>query len=417
MPVYNGIKLVLIRNALMKRPTDTVESSGGNTPQRYYGRWLIIALLALASGFGISQLRASIEREKPKFIPNPIQPTTSFNNTTTDRGNNPKPLAPGARMPANHPPVQNQAMSQTLPPSLNMSSGNLGSGTASSGAGSLPDMAEKLQNRLNTQTPNDASGWWLLGQTRLQLQQNPQAIAAFEHAITLDNSSRNQLGLAQALRAEGKQDQQQHVNQLVLSVLATEPQHPQALRLAGELAAERGDTQQALDIWQRLYPTLASTPQRQQELANLIEQTAQQAGLPSPLATQNLQTTTEQPANNTPATETAPHITLTVHIDPELAKQVQPDDTLFIYAKAMNGPAFPLAAARYRVADLPLTLTLSEQQRVVPAAGLSDYPEWKVGARISRQGDAMPAKGDLLDEIPNINRHSPTVDLWIRHSL
>jgi tetratricopeptide (TPR) repeat protein len=407
MPVYTGIKLVLIRNALMQRPTDTAESSGGNTPQRYYGRWLIIALLALASWFGISQLLTSIEREKPKFIPNPIQPTTSFNNTAPDRGNSPKPLAPGARMPANHPPLQNQAISQTLPPSLDM-----GSGSASSGAGSLPEMAEKLQNRLNTQTPNDASGWWLLGQTRLQLQQNPQAITAFEHAITLDNSSRNRLGLAQALRAEGKQDQQPRINELVLSVLATEPQHPQALRLAGELAAERGETQQALDIWQRLYPTLASTPQRQQELANLMQQTAQQAGLPSPLASQHPQ---EHPTNNTPAT--APHITLTVHIDPELAKQVQPDDTLFIYAKAMNGPAFPLAAARYRAADLPLTLTLSEQQRVVPSAGLSDYPEWKVGARISRQGDAMPAKGDLLAEIPNINRHSPAVDLWIRHSL
>jgi cytochrome c-type biogenesis protein CcmH len=85
-----------------------------------------------------------------------------------------------------------------------------------------------------------------------------------------------------------------------------------------------------------------------------------------------------------------------------MQQQANAGDTVFIYARAMNGPRFPLAAARHRVSDLPLEITLSDAQAVMPTAKLSDFPLVKVGARVSASGNAIAQSGDLIGERPDI---------------
>ena len=92
-----------------------------------------------------------------------------------------------------------------------------------------------------------------------------------------------------------------------------------------------------------------------------------------------------------------------VRLDPKLAAQVKPDDTLFIFARAENGPPMPLAVVRRRAAELPIEFTLDDSLAMLPSMKLSNFPRVVVGARISRSGNAMPQSGDLQGSAGAVN--------------
>jgi cytochrome c-type biogenesis protein CcmH len=84
-----------------------------------------------------------------------------------------------------------------------------------------------------------------------------------------------------------------------------------------------------------------------------------------------------------------------VNLDAAVAGKVAPGDTLFVFARAANGPRMPLAIVRKTAADLPLTVRLDDTMAMTPAMKLSAFPQVVVGARISKSGTAMPQAGDV----------------------
>ncbi len=88
-------------------------------------------------------------------------------------------------------------------------------------------------------------------------------------------------------------------------------------------------------------------------------------------------------------------ITGTLTLAPELAAQAKPEHTVFLFARAVNGPRMPLAALRTTVAELPLEFTLDDSMAMAPMARLSSYPQVVVIARISAAGGVQATSGDL----------------------
>jgi cytochrome c-type biogenesis protein CcmH len=89
------------------------------------------------------------------------------------------------------------------------------------------------------------------------------------------------------------------------------------------------------------------------------------------------------------------HIVVKVSLDPKLKGKVLPSDTLFVFAKAADGPPMPLAIARLTAAQLPTSVTLTDAMSMMPNMTLSKYPQIILGARISKSGNAIAQSGDF----------------------
>ncbi len=98
-----------------------------------------------------------------------------------------------------------------------------------------------------------------------------------------------------------------------------------------------------------------------------------------------------------------------VKLSPDAADIVQPTDTVFIFAKAVNGPAAPIAVLQRAASELPIDFLLNDSQAMVAGQMLSNFDEVVVIARITRGGDATVALQGLEAKSDTIlvaeNRH------------
>ena len=71
------------------------------------------------------------------------------------------------------------------------------------------------------------------------------------------------------------------------------------------------------------------------------------------------------------------------------------DTTVFVIARAPDGPPMPVAVEKHTVADLPLMVTLDDSDSPMPTAKLSALQNIEVIARMSESGNAVRQDGDL----------------------
>ena len=71
-----------------------------------------------------------------------------------------------------------------------------------------------------------------------------------------------------------------------------------------------------------------------------------------------------------------------------------PTDTVFIFARAVDGPRAPLAIMRVAAKDLPKAFTLDDSMGM-GGAKLSSAQNVRIEARVSKSGGAAPQPGDL----------------------
>ena len=84
-----------------------------------------------------------------------------------------------------------------------------------------------------------------------------------------------------------------------------------------------------------------------------------------------------------------------VIMGPSLAGKGSATDTLFVFAREMNGPPMPVAIVRATKKDLPFAFRLDDSTSMMPSRKLSDVGTVVIVARLSKSGKAMPESGDL----------------------
>jgi cytochrome c-type biogenesis protein CcmH len=190
--------------------------------------------------------------------------------------------------------------------------------------------------------------------------------------------------MAQGKRLDGEPEK------LIERALAIDPQNLKALALAGSAAFERRDYPAAAAYWERILKVVPEDSQFTQSVrASIAEarQLAKQAGAPAPVA--------RAPAAPEKAPPAANAVSGVVQLAPALAARVAPDDTLFVFARAVEGPRMPLAVVRATAKDLSFKFTLDDRNAMAAGMKLSSHKQVIVGARISKAGTATPQSGDL----------------------
>ena len=271
-------------------------------------------------------------------------------------------------------------------------------------------LVDTLAQRLKTR-PDDAEGWVLLARSYNALGRFPEAADAYAHATALIPGNADlladyadALAMAQGRKLAGKPAE------LAAKALAIDPNHRKSLALAATAAMEARDFDGAIALWQRLraqFPEGSDDAKQTTAIIAEVEGLKADGKAAGPSAPAQKPPTRQARAATAPATPprvaAAPAAAPTsgqaiagrVDIAPDLAGKVALNDTVFIFARAAEGPRMPLAALRVAAKQLPMDFRLDDSMGMGAGPKLSGTSSIIVEARISKSGNAIPQAGDL----------------------
>lgn len=249
----------------------------------------------------------------------------------------------------------------------------------------LPQALTELRAHL-VQQPDDLRGWTLLAQTSDMMHNPTDARDAYDHVLKLDpNNADAMVGWAESdsmLRADHQISPR--AVELLKRAVQMQPDSQRGLWLLGIAQFQQGDYRTAASTWRLLQPQLEPGSRVAKAVAEQITAAdARAAGAP-------------ETAPSGPATTTASaSIQVQVSLAPALQGKLVKGDSLYVYARAPNGPPMPLAAIKLDASRLPTTVTLDDAMAMTPTQKLSSVNRVFVGARISHSGEPIAQAGDL----------------------
>jgi cytochrome c-type biogenesis protein CcmH len=254
---------------------------------------------------------------------------------------------------------------------------------------------QRLEKKVKRLAKNP-SDWWMLARTYTEQKRFPEAVIAYERLVVLvPNEAQLWANYADVYAmAHGQTLQSEEVAKLLNKALELNANNTTALALSGSAAMERSDYATAITRWQTLIDQLEPDSPDIQVYRGGIKQAsvllAAQPGGKEKLA----QLSSAKAPEKVSADSTAA-ITGQVSLSPSLKGKVSPTDTVFILARAAQGPKMPLAVLRKQVKDLPLKFTLDDSMAMQPQLKLSGFAQVVVVARVSKSGTPMAQSGDL----------------------
>jgi cytochrome c-type biogenesis protein CcmH len=245
-------------------------------------------------------------------------------------------------------------------------------------------MTEKLAARMQSK-PDDPVGWMMLGRAYKALERYPAAVEALQHAEQLAPTNPEVLvEYAEALALNRGGNLEGEPARLIDRALKLSPDDQKALTLAGTAAFGRKDYAAAVRYWERLKASVPADSELARALSSGITEAKARARGKVP------------EGGETPRTlDAAKTVSGVVRLSPTLAASAAPDDAVFVFARAAEGPRMPLAVLRKQVKDLPLRFELNDSMAMARGRELSSVERLVVGARVSKSGSATPQAGDL----------------------
>lgn len=253
-------------------------------------------------------------------------------------------------------------------------------------------MVDKLAARMK-ENPTDVQGWLMLGRSYAALNRLPAAKDAFAKAIALDPKNADAMADLADLIAYMQQSAEGEPKKLIEQALAIDPKNVKALALAGSTAYENKNYLKAIDYWQRALKLTDPQSEFANGLSLSISNAQEKAGIKKP--------------------SLGASISGSLQISPALASQVKPDDTVFIYARAIDGPRMPVAILKIKASQLPYNFVLDDKLAMAPELSISKFKAVTIIARVSKSGEATPKPGDLTGQLDQVNVGSKNIKLII----
>ncbi len=308
----------------------------------------------------------------------------------------------------NNPPVataQTQHQSQS------------GTATQNTNAGSLDTLIVGLEQSLRD-NPDNIDGWALAGRTYMSLSQFDKAENAYARLNQLSGDDPTVLAAwADASLMVNGNIYTADISSRILRALELDPLQGNALWIAGIGSMSIGKNRAALNYLNQLLPLLENDSEASRQVNNIIAQikSSQSAlgesetGQPEPLPSES---------TGVVAAENSRVIQVSVELDPALQNQLKGNELVFVFARAPNGPPFPLAVARLTVNDLPTQLKLDDSMSMMPGQNISSVDEVAITARVSRSGNPIAQSGDFTSQATvSVTEGSPSVALTINQEV
>ena len=255
---------------------------------------------------------------------------------------------------------------------------------------------DSLRAKVN-ENPEDIESLNLLATTYLISNQTRLAVLTLEKLIELGQTDADTLvKTADAYAFVEQGNINLRAKQLLENAMSKDPNHPQGLWLSGMSAVQDGEDEAARAHWERLLPLVANTPQ-EAALKDIIAELDERRDF---LLSHGSVTINEQDI------AAKPEITIDVALDDTLRANnpaINDKDTIFVFARAVEGPPAPLAVKRLTVADLPATVTLTEQDAMLPQATITQFEDIQISAKISKSGNPTIKDGDIESNQIKIN--------------
>jgi len=209
------------------------------------------------------------------------------------------------------------------------------------------------------------------------------------------------IDLAQILsRSENKQDTMLS-RQIIQEVLRDNPGHEGALLLLGFSSYNFGMYQQAVDAWGKVL--ISSDPGS--PMSTMLIKRINQA--------QQLLGSNAASANTTAVVSSEAKLRVKLEIPDSIRSGLTGREGLFIFAKAVNGPRFPIAVIKTTVAEFSGEVILTDANAMRPEFALSKFDKVKVSARISFSGAAVASMGDIQGESEIFSAPFPTSTITV----
>ena len=252
--------------------------------------------------------------------------------------------------------------------------------------------------------PQQPEGWVLLARSLSAQGDHGGARDAYARALGLvPDEPALMVELAQAsaqAHPDNLFDDQAYA--LLQQAAALQPANQRARWFIGVAQRQRGMDAEAAATWEALLAVV--DPSTANSLRTQIGEARRAAGLP-PLA-EGAAPPSRAPAEGGDGTA---GLRVRVSLAPALAARLGGTGTVFVMARAPDGPPMPVAAERHPVSALPLEIVLDDGDSPMPTQVLSQLGEAVVSARISASGTAERSAGDV--ESPPVRVALPSADV------
>lgn len=282
---------------------------------------------------------------------------------------------------------------------------------------SVEEMAIKLEKHIE-ENGGSAQEWTMLGRAHKHLGKYTLAAKAF--AVALEQEPLNpqlMLESAEVMALANDRTFTPDAFELVEKAYQLEPHNANVLWFAGVSAYQAGRYQAAIDRLLQLLPIAGGEEEVMQSIISIVAKSREQliaTGKEMPELEAMLgvkpitagAATTEETLTDGAVTGTS--LTISVDISDDIRSKFSGSDTIFVYAKAKQGPRAPLAVKRLTLAALPATVVLDDSMAMMEGMNLSAFDDLEISARVTKSGSAISQSGDFIGRTDVADKQSKT---------
>ncbi|MFT5543586.1 MAG: cytochrome c-type biogenesis protein CcmI [Glaciecola sp.] len=268
--------------------------------------------------------------------------------------------------------------------------------------------------------PTDATGWQWLGRLRMTLGQTEEASQAFKKALDINPDNHEiRMQYAQSLMMRGDEPNLQNALRQMNYLVQIAPDNRNYRLLITVIAAQTNDRDIAFANFALIKDQLSANSSIYLSLVNQLRSMGASEELlaldeqGTDLAVQGLETSISGESNNSlqRSTSALPDTSgsivsgfdVTVSLSDDLKGKLPQNGYLIVFAQdAVSGSKVPLAVRRLALPQLPISLSLTTEDAMLPNFSLKNAKQVTITARISADEDVMASTGELQGSVANV---------------